>query len=123
MKNKLAPNQALVLVKVLDENDNSPVFTRLSTRNQYVFTVDWQAPLLQPIARVQAVDPDERPQLKYTLSSNDYFIVNETSGVVMVQKSLLNVDEEVFELEVKVSDGKNEVKAPVKVSSIYFDLI
>jgi hypothetical protein len=64
----------------------------------------------------KAVDPDERPLLKYTLSSNDYFIINETSGVIMVQRSLLNVDEEMFELEVKVSDGKNEVKAPLKVS-------
>jgi hypothetical protein len=109
-------------VKVLDENDNAPVFTRLSTKNRYVFTVDWQAPLLQPIARVQAVDPDERPQLKYTLPSNDYFIINETSGVIMVQKSLLNVDEEVFDLEVRVSDGKNEVKVPLKVSYIYLKL-
>lgn len=55
VKKKLAPNQALVLVRVLDENDNPPTFIRLNAQNQYVFTVDWQAPLLQPIARVQVL--------------------------------------------------------------------
>lgn len=103
------------MVRVLDQNDNPPTFTRLTSQNQYVFTADWQAPLLQPIARIQAVDPDEHPQLRYSISSNDYFIINETSGVIMVQRSLLNIDEEVFDLEVSVSDGEHEATAPTKI--------
>lgn len=55
MKNRLAENQALVSVKVLDENDNPPTFARLNSQGVYVFVVDWQAPVLQPIARVEVL--------------------------------------------------------------------
>ncbi|KAI6220826.1 Cadherin domain containing protein [Aphelenchoides fujianensis] len=114
-KNKLAANQALVVIKVLDENDNPPVLARLTADQQFVFSVDWQAPLLQPVARIQAFDPDEQPQLSFELSENDFFAINATTGVVSVVRSLLNVDEEQFDLEVRVADGKHKAAAPLKI--------
>ncbi|KAI6180943.1 DE-cadherin [Aphelenchoides besseyi] len=114
-KNKLAANQALVVVKVGDENDNPPILARLTSDQIYVFTVDWQAPLLQPIARIQAFDPDEQPQLTFGLSQNDYFAINSTSGIVSVIRSLLKIEDELFELEVSVSDGLHTATAPLKV--------
>lgn len=41
----------------MDENDNEPVFLRLTSEGRLVVSVDWQTPLLTPILRIQAVFP------------------------------------------------------------------
>jgi hypothetical protein len=115
-KNKLADNQALVVVRVIDENDNPPVFQKRNPNNEYVFNVDWQANILRPIARIEVHDPDEKSQLKYSISPEDSFMINATHGVIYVKKSLSGLEQEVFDLVVSVSDGKNEISTPVKVN-------
>lgn len=80
-----------------------------------MFTVDWQMPVLTPFARVQAFDPDERPQLTYSMSKSDLFSMNSTSGIITLLKSLHNVNEERFDLEARVTDGLYEATAPVQV--------
>lgn len=52
MKAKLKPWQALVTVHVLDRNDNKPYFVKQNKQGAYVYSVDWQAALLTPIARL-----------------------------------------------------------------------
>uniref|UniRef100_A0A914CZ52 Cadherin domain-containing protein n=1 Tax=Acrobeloides nanus TaxID=290746 RepID=A0A914CZ52_9BILA len=114
-KNKLADNQALVVVRVIDENDNPPAFQKRNPNNEYVFNVDWQANILRPIARIEVHDPDEKSQLKYSISPEDSFMINATHGVIYVKKSLSGLEQEVFDLVVSVSDGKNEISTPVKI--------
>ena len=80
-----------------------------------MFSVDWQASVTQPVARVQASDADERAQLRYALSANDFFAINETSGVISVQRSLANSDDARVQAEVSVSDGEHTATAPIKV--------
>lgn len=127
-KNKLKEYQALVVVRVLDTNDNLPVFTRLTSDGIYVFTVDWQASLLQPIARVQALDADEKPTLNYSLThtlADDHFAINATTGVISLIKSLVgrgsggDDDEQLFNMEVAVNDGAHEARAPLKVTKFF----
>uniref|UniRef100_A0A915E6W0 Cadherin domain-containing protein n=1 Tax=Ditylenchus dipsaci TaxID=166011 RepID=A0A915E6W0_9BILA len=100
------------------ENDNSPMFARLTPDGLYVFPVDWQASMLQAVARVQAFDPDEKSNLTYRFThslADEFFALNQTSGVISVIKSLMDTGDEVFNLEVAVSDGTNEARAPVKL--------
>lgn len=83
--------------------------------------MDWQAALLQPIARIQAIDLDEKPILQYTLThslASDYFDINSTTGIVYVIKSLIGNsvdDEQIFDMEVVVSDGQHQARVPLKV--------
>ncbi|KAH7725563.1 CBN-CDH-12 protein [Aphelenchoides avenae] len=114
-KSKLNETEALVTVKVLDENDSPPSFSRLNPEGVYVFAVDWQKAVLASIARVQAFDPDERPHLTYTMSKSDLFAMNATSGTITMLKSLQSINEERFDLEATVSDGKHNVTAPVQI--------
>lgn len=129
-KSKLNESEALVTVKVLDENDRYPTrqgsnlriyfsppsFIRLNPEGAYVFAVDWQKAVLTAIARVQAFDPDERPHLTYTMSKSDLFAMNSSSGTITVLKSLQSVNEERFDLDATVSDGTHNATAPVQVS-------
>uniref|UniRef100_A0A914PIS5 Cadherin domain-containing protein n=1 Tax=Panagrolaimus davidi TaxID=227884 RepID=A0A914PIS5_9BILA len=114
-RSKLLNNQALIVVKVLDENDNLPVFSRTNSNNEYVFPVDWQLPL-KPIGRIQATYADENKNVTYTFSeSSEYFSLNSTSGVVNLIKSLEHADQEVYDMEVQAFDGKNTVTTRVKI--------
>ncbi|KAI1704454.1 cadherin domain-containing protein [Ditylenchus destructor] len=117
-KNKLQEGQALVVVRVIDENDNPPSFARLTPDGVYAFPVDWQANVLQAVARVQAFDPDEKANLTYYLThalGDEHFVINKSSGVVSVIKSLMDASDDVFHLEVAVTDGTNEARAPLKL--------
>ncbi|VDM27018.1 unnamed protein product [Toxocara canis] len=119
-KSKLEPWQTLVAIHVLDENDNEPQFVKLNSEGIYVFSVDWQAPLLTPIARVHAEDADGRVPLIYSISestvaSADHFMLNQTSGVIALSKSLVNDRSDFHEFEVVVSDGVHNVTTPVRI--------
>uniref|UniRef100_A0A0N5ATG1 Cadherin domain-containing protein n=1 Tax=Syphacia muris TaxID=451379 RepID=A0A0N5ATG1_9BILA len=120
MKAKLQPWQALVTVRVLDRNDNIPYFTKTNVDGAYVYSVDWQAPLLTPIARIQAEDADERTPLRYSVTAEtaeeaNSFMLNHTSGVLSLAKSLINSDKDVFRFDVMVTDGIHNVTAPVSI--------
>uniref|UniRef100_A0A914I5N4 Cadherin domain-containing protein n=1 Tax=Globodera rostochiensis TaxID=31243 RepID=A0A914I5N4_GLORO len=124
-KSKLEPNQALVLVHVLDRDDNTPQFEHLSEDGQIVFAVDWQLPVLGQIGRVFAHDADEHATLHYKLEQNanmaPMFAINETTGVVTLMRSFQagiasadgGADE--FRMNVFVSDGQHIAKAPLLI--------
>ncbi|VDD90551.1 unnamed protein product [Enterobius vermicularis] len=120
MKAKLKPWQALVTVHVLDRNDNKPYFVKQNKQGAYVYSVDWQAALLTPIARLHAEDNDERPTLRYSITEEtqaaaEHFILNETTGVISLAKSLMGSSQDVFHFDVMVSDGENNVTSPVMI--------
>ncbi|CAD5228721.1 unnamed protein product [Bursaphelenchus xylophilus] len=114
-KKKLSEDQALVSVKVLDENDNEPVFANKNSQGELVAIIDWQAPLLQPVVRLVATDADEKNRLSYSIEQNEYFSVNSTNGLVYLTKSLLNSYEDRFKMRVTVHDGAHEVSASLTV--------
>uniref|UniRef100_A0A914ZVB2 Cadherin domain-containing protein n=1 Tax=Parascaris univalens TaxID=6257 RepID=A0A914ZVB2_PARUN len=120
IKSKLDPWQTLVAVHVLDENDNEPHFVKLNSEGIYVFSVDWQAPVLTPVGRVHAEDADGRSPLTYWISessasSADHFRLNNTSGVISLSKSLVNDRNDIYEFDVVVSDGIHNVSTLVKI--------
>ncbi|KAF7629896.1 hypothetical protein Mgra_00009125 [Meloidogyne graminicola] len=118
IKSKLAYNQALVVVRVIDRNDNEPQIKHLTIDGQLVFAVDWQTPLLQPIGRVSAYDPDEQPkQLQFYLEgeSSSLFSINSTSGVIQLMKSLQTENSDEYSLSVSVSDGEHTVQTPITI--------
>ncbi|KAK6750685.1 hypothetical protein RB195_002572 [Necator americanus] len=117
-KSNLAPSQTLVVVRVLDENDNAPIFLYgTDDDDAQVATVDWQARLFTPVIRLRAKDADERPQLSYSISGtgSDYFLVNSTSGLVILGKSLADYSGDSFQLTATVTDGLHIVPTPLRI--------
>ncbi|KAK5984075.1 hypothetical protein GCK32_003578 [Trichostrongylus colubriformis] len=114
---KLKEYQTLVVVRVLDENDNAPAFEHLNDDGSLVAVVDWQARLFSPVLRLEAKDADEREQLSYLLSGADreFFLVNSTSGLVILAKTLADFSGNVLEFDANVSDGVHSAHVPVKV--------
>uniref|UniRef100_A0A1I7XQV5 Cadherin domain-containing protein n=1 Tax=Heterorhabditis bacteriophora TaxID=37862 RepID=A0A1I7XQV5_HETBA len=93
-KAKLVASQTLVIVRVLDENDNRPSFIHTTQDGELTATVEWQAPLLTPILRMQIhkLSPDANIiQLTSEMPHSD---VHE----YMVERTL----NEIFESESKV---------------------
>lgn len=108
----------------------NPFFTTL------VFVVDWQAPVLTEIGRLQARDADEHAQLVYHIeevqaagqddsnaSGSAFFVLNASSGVLTLQRSLQQADAsvEAFRMRVAVTDGTHTVHAPLEVD--HFEII
>uniref|UniRef100_A0A7E4ZZJ3 Cadherin n=1 Tax=Panagrellus redivivus TaxID=6233 RepID=A0A7E4ZZJ3_PANRE len=114
-RSKLASNQALVVVRVIDENDNAPKFTRLNGRGEYVFVIDAQSSL-KPIGRVEATDADEKNTLKYSFTQpSEYFSINPDTGVVNLTNVLPQDDATVHDLEVQATDGTHVTSTRFKV--------
>ncbi|VDK17559.1 unnamed protein product [Anisakis simplex] len=119
-KSKLEAWQTLIAVHVIDENDNEPQFVKLNSDGIYVFSVDWQAPVLTPIARIHAEDADGRVPLTYSISEATipyakHFMLNQTSGLITLSKALINDREDVYDFEVVVSDGLHNVSVPIEI--------
>ncbi|KAF0763784.1 protein dachsous [Aphis craccivora] len=99
----------LVYIKVLDVNDNTPVFTK------YPFTAEIPSHV-QPgmdIVRVSTVDKDEgsNADVLYSFKENqeaaDRFRINPNTGVVTASSSLASDNGQVFHLEVIATDKGN----------------
>ncbi|KAK6023965.1 cadherin domain protein, partial [Ostertagia ostertagi] len=114
---KLTEVQTLVVVRVLDENDNAPRFVHLNEDESLTAVVDWQARLFSPVLRLEAKDADEHAQLSYSLDGADheYFLVNTTSGLVILAKTLSDYSGDFLELGATVSDGVHRAQVPIKV--------
>ncbi|KIH68761.1 hypothetical protein ANCDUO_00892 [Ancylostoma duodenale] len=114
----LTPTQTLVVVRVLDENDNAPAFLHgAEDDDALTAAVDWQARLFTPIIRLEAKDADERPTLTYSISGtgSEYFLVNATSGLVILAKSIADYTGDSFQLTATVTDGLHIVPTPLRI--------
>ncbi|XP_078145977.1 protocadherin-23 [Centroberyx gerrardi] len=80
-----------VNIHVLDENDNPPMFNQ----TEYHAFVSEDAPVMSAVCQVQATDLDlgDNGQITYEINrrqsdSNEVFFINETTGVIYINKPL-----------------------------------
>ncbi|KAG9480024.1 hypothetical protein GDO78_011831, partial [Eleutherodactylus coqui] len=97
----------LIDITVLDANDNPPTFDQ----PEYKGWVWENAPVGTPICTVHAADPDlgSNGQVRYTLRSDEgYFLVEEISGVVKVNRPLDREQKALHQLVVQAKDGGSQ---------------
>lgn len=97
----------LIDITVLDANDNPPTFDQ----SEYKGWVWENAPAGTPICTVHATDPDlgSNGEVRYTLWSDEgYFSVEETSGVVRVNRPLDREQKALHQLVVLAKDGGSQ---------------
>lgn len=97
-----------VNIHVLDENDNPPVFNE----TEYHASVPEDAPLMSAVCQVRATDLDlgDNGRVTYEINRrqsdpNEVFSINETTGVVYLNKPLDFETQAFHELIVKASDN------------------
>ncbi|KAM4051034.1 protocadherin-23 [Anomaloglossus baeobatrachus] len=97
----------LVDITVLDANDNPPTFDHPEYKGWA-----WEnAPVGTPICTVHATDPDlgSNGEVKYTLRSDEgYFFVEESSGIVKVNRPLDREQKAFHQLVVQAKDGGSQ---------------
>lgn len=102
-----------ITVKIIDENDNSPVFEKKS----YATTISEDTSLLTSVLRVRATDKDlgTNGGVYYYLNGAQYFSVDAITGVIKVVRQL--PDQTRIELDVKATDrGTPSKTASVQVT-------
>ncbi|XP_037031417.1 fat-like cadherin-related tumor suppressor homolog isoform X7 [Bradysia coprophila] len=103
-KNKvIVETDTLVIVKVLDTNDLSPLFYP----TEYSISVPEDTPLHKSIIKVTAEDADLgiNGEIYYSfLEATDYFAVHPTSGTITLTRPLKFTDRSVHELVVVAAD-------------------
>ncbi|XP_075066196.1 protocadherin Fat 2 [Mixophyes fleayi] len=96
--------QADVALSLEDVNDNGPAFSM----DHYSVTVFDNTTVKTPVAVVFARDPDEglNSEVLYSLvnSANGLFSVEESTGVVRMEKPLEDMEDKVIELKVCATD-------------------
>ncbi|XP_069892325.1 protocadherin gamma-A2-like isoform X1 [Dipodomys merriami] len=97
-----------IRVKVLDANDNPPVFTQ----PEYRVSVPENIPIGSRIVTVTATDADDgyNAQVTYLLeqiprATTDIFELKSTSGDLTIMKSLDYEDTKVHEIDIEAQDG------------------
>jgi len=109
-------NTALLKMKLLDVNDNPPMFTTHLYKASIEETVSLSPP--GPIVQLRAQDNDETSQLKYSILSGnigDVFSLDPVTGILYPQVSLMGQPHH-YTLLVGVSDGKYTDQAKVDIT-------
>ncbi|XP_071362567.1 protocadherin Fat 3 [Trachinotus anak] len=96
-----------VTVRVININDNPPLFERVSCRGM----ISRDFPVRQTIVTLSAVDMDELGMVKYKIVSGnelDYFDLNPDSGALSLKRSLAvdNLKNGIFNLKLVATDGE-----------------
>lgn len=103
-----------VNINVLDENDNHPVFNQTS----YQAFIWENTPFLTPVCQVSAHDPDfdSNGLITYEIDrlrgdSHEFFIIDQHTGIIRVNKILDYESRSSFELVVTVQDSGSPPKS------------
>ncbi|EFP06176.1 CRE-CDH-12 protein [Caenorhabditis remanei] len=121
---KLSPWQTIVVVTVLDDNDNAPVFLHLLSDSTLAGVVDQNANVMTPVTHLQARDLDVTPaNLKFGLEGDgvDHFLINSTNGLIQLGRSLEKSQISHFELQATVTDGRHTVHVPLNIYVLSVD--
>ncbi|CRK98401.1 CLUMA_CG011760, isoform A [Clunio marinus] len=115
---------------IVDQNDNKPVFTYPSEENYRIgFPTEELSEMLmvQHLMKVQSVDLDSglNAVIRYSLESNDHFIINPQSGTIYPLKNCMN-DIDIFELIVEATDldgatGGNDESTTITITKVESD--
>ncbi|XP_072446558.1 protocadherin Fat 1-like [Chiloscyllium punctatum] len=96
--------EADISITLQDVNDNPPKFSA----TQYAVSVFDNTTVKTPVAVVHARDPDVRlnAEVTYSLvdSANEYFSIDELSGVIYLAKSLYKEQQKAFNLMIQATD-------------------
>ncbi|GCB61025.1 hypothetical protein scyTo_0004039 [Scyliorhinus torazame] len=96
--------EADISIVLQDVNDNAPKFSA----SQYAVSVFDNTTVKTPVAVVHARDPDvgASAEVTYSLlnSENEYFSIDEISGVIYLAKSLYKEQQKAFNLIVQATD-------------------
>lgn len=108
--------EARVRIVVEDANDNPPRFEQ----DSYATSISGSAGPGFFVTRVVATDPDENDvgKLRYSISSGqgkEYFQVDSRSGVLTISRHVGIERGKVYDLGVKVTDGKTSAQTSVRV--------
>ncbi|OWR45848.1 cadherin protein [Danaus plexippus plexippus] len=101
-----------IFIKILDENDNSPVFDP----KQYSASVPENASIGASVLQVSATDVDEgiNGRVRYSIASGDEnrdFSISEDTGIVRVAKNLNFERKSRYILSIKAEDcGKDDIR-------------
>ena len=99
---------AQVIIDVLPENDNFPMFINGTMRIfSYNFSVIRTAPIGFVVGQVTATDADigTTTEITYGIEPNEYFNIENNTGVIMVSNSLVNSTDDILTVNVTVNDG------------------
>lgn len=105
-----------VRVKIVDVNDNPPVFTEHQYSANIVETVPYSPP--SPILQLHAEDKDEKTRLRYHIvngNDEEAFSLDFNSGILYPKRSLLGLLKH-FKLTVEVTDSKFTDTAVIDVN-------
>ena len=106
-----------VFVKILDKNDNRPVFRQ----SNYIVPVRENASVSSMITRIQATDKDKGPNRKvsYRLVGSDLFTVQPRTGIIVLEKPLNKKVKSSHSLTVEAYDDGN----PALSSSVSVNVV
>ncbi|RUS85545.1 hypothetical protein EGW08_006688 [Elysia chlorotica] len=114
-------SQVRVEVKVIDQNDNSPVFGFPSSANSTV-TVFLPVPAAKSVVLVQATDADEgrNGDLRYSLArqNSSLFSLDPVLGELVAVRQLTTRDVGVYNLTVTATDGGQSPLSTAKKFSV-----
>ena len=107
-----------ITIRVIDENDNSPIFTM----NPYIASVDEHSSTGTPVITVQADDADSGVlgEVSYSITSGnneDAFIIDTTTGSITVNSDIDREMSDAYTVGVMATDGGGRsVQSTVQIS-------
>ncbi|GMT23342.1 hypothetical protein PFISCL1PPCAC_14639, partial [Pristionchus fissidentatus] len=117
LRSRLSAWQTVVIIRVIDDNDSTPEWKHLNGEGKVVASMDWKTPIGSPLMRIHASDKDEKKtRLKYSIEGETSpFSINETSGLIYLEKSVENDKKDMYSMTGVVSDGRHISKVPIEI--------
>ncbi|XP_055542908.1 cadherin-89D isoform X2 [Wyeomyia smithii] len=123
MQTQLADNEVEILIKVMDVNDNAPIFKE--NEGPIIAVVPDRANYGYPVLKVEAYDADvgSNGEIRYSLLNEPsrLFDIDAISGQIRLLSSLMTFQDRVFGFDVKATDriGADDGKSTIANVFVY----